>query len=190
MNNLTLGMLCDINDKHCHKKFPKMKLKAAEATACVEAFLFLWKRKMDPTNKTHIWIKLALQASANMDAILEANSSEWKLSAGEYRKFLEYTKTYSVCTLALQQYFWDNECRRLFQSGTFKGHWLLHIAQLSQYVHPRLLWCYSGESFMSTCKTLMQACLKGRSSLSSLRKFIERYNIALSMDLANVWHLK
>ena len=183
-------MFCDVNDKQCRKKYPKLKVKAAESVACIVAFLHLWQQKMDHTNKAHVWIKLSLQASADMDIILKRHSAEWKLTPEVHSDFMTCTKTYSVCMVALQNHYWNQENRKLFQADTFKGHWMLHSAELAQYINPRWTWCYSGESFMSSCKVLMQACLKGRGMLSSLHKFIERYNIALSMDLAESWQLK
>ena len=183
-------MFCDVNDKQCRKKYPKLKVKAAESVACIVAFLHLWQQKMDHTNKAHVWIKLSLQASADMDIILKRHSAEWKLTPEVHSDFMTCTKTYAVCMVALQNHYWNQENRKLFQADTFKGHWMLHSAELAQYINPRWTWCYSGESFMSSCKVLMQACLKGRGMLSSLHKFVERYNIALSMDLAESWQLK
>jgi hypothetical protein len=183
-------MVCDINDKQCKKHFPKLKVKAAECQACLPAFLHVWERSMDGDQRSHVWIKLALQAATQMDQILkdypecmalprEAAASLWKMA-----------KQYHVCTVALERQFWSEESRCLFQSGTFKGHWLLHGVAMAGSINPRRSWCYSGESFMSDCKVLMQSCLKGRGILASMCMFVERFNLAIAMDLKQGFRLK
>ena len=102
-------MFCDVNDKQCRKKYPKLKVKAAESVACIVAFLHLWQQKMDHTNKAHVWIKLSLQASADMDIILKRHSAEWKLTPEVHSDFMTCTKTYSVCMVALQNHYWNQE---------------------------------------------------------------------------------
>lgn len=75
---------------------------------------------MDGDQRSHVWIKLALQAATQMDQILkdypecmalprEAAASLWKMA-----------KQYHVCTVALERQFSSEESRCLFQSGTFK----------------------------------------------------------------------
>ena len=181
-------MFVDIQDKQCRKKYPKLKVKAAEAQACNKVFLRMWLQKMDETNRVHIWVRVALQSSVTMDELLKANDSSWHVPSEAYRNLCDAANKYCICVVALENHFQRIEDRKLFQSGTFKQHWLLQAVQLSKYVNPRHTWCYSGESFMSTCKVLMQSCLKGRGLLQSLHKFIQRYNVALTLDLAEILH--
>jgi hypothetical protein len=43
---------------------------------------------------------------------------------------------------------------------------------------------------MSDCKVLMQSCLKGRGILASMCMFVERFNLAVAMDLKQGFRLK
>lgn len=79
----------------------------------------------------------------------------------------------------------------MFQSGTFKSHWLLHAVKLAKFINPRYTWAYSGESYMHTMKVLMQACLTGTGSLQSVQKFMVRYVNAVTLDLRGMeWRLR
>ena len=188
LQNLTIGMVCDPNDKQCRNKFPRLKAKAAEASRCVIALDHLWQQKMDKENPAHIWIKLALEGSRIMDEIVKKHSEEWCIPGPEAERLWKASSQYFVCNSALQNHF-QKEGKKLFQAGTFKFHWLLHSSKLAAHINPCRLWCYSGESYMHVCKVLMQSCLKGRGALSALHLFMTRYNIAMSMELNKTWRL-
>lgn len=190
MYTLTLGMFCDVNDKQCRKKYPRMKLKAMETCLSMQAALHIWKKRMAKGNQVHTWVKLGLEASVNMESILKDNEDEWKLSSMDVEKLWKFATQFIICNHALCVHFEREECQ-LFQKGTFKGHWLLHAVKLSKYINPRKTWAYSGETYMSKMKRLIFACLKGRTPLSSLRKFMDRYVLAMTLDLkGEEWKLR
>lgn len=190
MNTLTWGMICDRNDKQCRKKYPRMKLKAHETVKSMEAILALWKEKMQPGNQKHIWVKLGLEASVNMDKILKEHCNDWNLSPPVFEELWKNAVNYVITNAALWKHF-QEENRCLFQSGTFKSHWLLHAVKLAKFINPRYTWAYSGESYMHTMKVLMQACLTGRGSLQSVQKFMMRYVNAVTLDLRGMeWRLR
>ena len=60
----------------------------------------------------------------------------------------------------------------------------------AKWIHPRRTWCYSRETYMHTCKVLMISCLKGRGLYQSMVRFIERYNVAMSMEMDDAWRLR
>ena len=188
LQNLTIGMICDPNDKACRNKFPRLKAKAAEASRCVIALYHLWQRRMDTKSPVHAWIKLALEGSYIMDEIVKKYSEEWQIPAPESEKLWQASRQYFLCNNALQKHF-EQQGKKLFQAGTFKFHWLLHSTKLAIHINPSRLWCYSGESYMHVCKVLMQSCLKGRGALSALQLFMTRYNTAMSMELNKTWRL-
>lgn len=181
--NLTLGMFCDKNDKGCSKKFPKMKIKAAESASCLPALLDVWLRAMSPDRQEHVWIQLCLKAACQIEHILSTHADSWRLPAPIAEQLVKAGQQYLVFNNALQKWFETKRGKKLFQGATFKHHWLLHSLQLAKCIHPAKIWCYSGESFMSTCKVLMLSCLKGRGQLSSMQMFMERYACALSRDV-------
>ena len=183
-------MFCDPNDKQCRKKYSRMKLKAAETRACLQAFASIWKEKMDCTNDVHIWIKNGLESSAAMDNILERSKDAWTVSLIEKEHLIELANTYAVCTTVLNNHF-NSQNRKLFQCGTFKAHWLKHAILMSDYLNPRHTWCFSGETYMSVCKQLMFSCLKGRGALASIQKFMQRYVIAVTLQMnQETWRIK
>ena len=183
-------MFINVNDKQCKKHFPRLKTKASETKACLQAYVSLWRSKMDPNDTVHLWVQYALGASWNLEVLLKDCHDEWRLTPAQSVELWSQAKKYIVCNTALCAHF-EKEGRQLFQTGTFKAHWMLHAVKLSIFINPRHTMCYSGESFMSVCKTLMRSCLKGRGVLQSMQKFMDRYIIALSLDMQkNSWQLR
>ena len=111
-------------------------MKAAEAQACNKVFLRMWPQKMDETNRVHIWVRVALQSSVTMDELLKANDSSWHVPSEAYRNLCDAANKYCICVVALENHFQRIEDRKLFQSGTFKQHWLLHAVQIEQVREP------------------------------------------------------
>ena len=102
---MTLGMFVDIQDKQCRKRYPKLKVKAAEAQACNKVFLRMWLQKMDETNRVHIWVRVALQSSVTMDELLKANDSSWHVPPEAYRNLCDAANKYCICVVALENHF-------------------------------------------------------------------------------------
>ena len=44
---------------------------------------------------------------------------------------------------------------------TSKTHFVLHSLQLCEYIHPKMIWCFKGESTMHRLQTLWKSCLHG-----------------------------
>jgi hypothetical protein len=125
----------------------------------------------------------------NMDEMLKEHDMKWNLQGERAEALWLQAKQYIVVNTALGVHF-QKEGRKLFQYGTFKGHWMLHSVKLAHYLNPRRTMCYSGESFMSVCETLMHACLKGNAVLSSVQTFLQRYIIAVSLEFErDTWKL-
>ena len=187
-------MVIDPNEKSAKKKFPKLKAKAHETAVSVFAFSQIWKEKMKQNDRVHQWIHLCLSSSCRMDEILRNHKDEWKIPASEAEELWRVSLTMMTCNYALRTHYAAlGKC--LFQADTFKHHWLLHSVKLAKYINPVHVNCYSGETFMSTMKTLMHAQLAGRRSLSSMTVFMERYVRALTFETVNLnprktWKLK
>lgn len=69
------------------------------------------------------------------------------LSTADSDKLLDLGKRYCMLNIALEKHFWRTESRKLFQSQTFKHHWMLHSLALAKGINPRHTWCYSGELY-------------------------------------------
>lgn len=188
--NLTTGMFMDPQDKQCRKKFPKLKVKAAEATSCLKAALHVWKLHLDQEQQADVWVKLLLESAVAIDDMIRQSTDEWSLCSEDGEKLLDMGKRYCMLNVALERHFWNTDSRKLFQSGTFKHHWMLHALQLARHISPKRTWCYSGETYMSSCKTLLKSCLKGRGPLAALHSFMDKYVLALSREVVVTWSLK
>lgn len=128
-----------------------------------------------------------------MEDILKEHQHFYALPEPASKELVECLTNYQTILVALENAYWKQKGLKLFQSGTFKGHWLLHGVAESNHCHPLHLSCYSGESFMHTCKQLMQSCLIGRNALSSCRIFLQRYAKARSYEMLkhnSIWRLK
>eukprot|EP00438_Fugacium_kawagutii_P000467 Skav217120 [mRNA] locus=scaffold783:187732:188169:+ [translate_table: standard] len=138
----------------------------------------------------HVWIQLCLKAACTIDDLVFAHSDAWRLPNPVAVELWEKGRQYVILNAALQKWYQEKKGHKLFQTATFKHHWLLHSLQLAKYISPAQVWCYSGESFMNNCKVLMLACLKERGQLSSMQMFMERYAVALSRDLNENFRLR
>ena len=187
------GMIMSVNDKGAKKTFPRLKAKAHETKITIYALESVWKARMNCNDHVHQWVKLGLENSRRMEDLLamEDGVHPWRLPADKAEELLNCTRNYYMCNLALEKYFREQKGQCLFKYGTFKHHWLLHLVKMAKFIHPAHTHCYSGESFMHVMKVLMQTCLKGRSSISSLRHFLQRYTRALSFEVSSkTWKLK
>ena len=176
----------------CKQVYPRLKAKAFETKLTLEAAKWLWRSESYPNDQSHKWIQLGLDASCRMEDILKENQHMYALPESASKELAECLTKYLTLHVALESHY-SKQGLKLFQSGTFKGHWLLHGVAESIHCNPLHLSCYSGESFMHTCKQLMQSCLVGRNALSSCRIFLERYAKARSYELLkhmSVWRLK
>ena len=190
LTNLTVKML--MTDKNATKKYPKLKAKAYETKQCLVAFLEVWTNAMDAGCQAHEWVKLALSNSLRMDEIIDQCKEDFKLNPSAFAELTQCAKNYTLLNIALHKWYSDKGLR-LFQVGTMKGHWLHHSVALSRFINPYLLQRYSGKDFMSVMKTLLHACLNGRTALSALRHFRSRYILAFTYEVAfasRTWRLK
>ena len=66
---------------------------------------------------------------------------------------------------------------------TSKFHFLYHIVWMSQYLNPRLTWCYAFESFVGWVVTSAKACVAGTPSFKVSHKVAENCLMALLLGL-------
>ena len=192
LHNLTIGMVLNPSDLKVKKSFPRLKAKAWETKQSISALLTVWKDRMNSECQHHKWIKIALENSLLMEDLVAGWKNEWALDLEHRNKLCQACLNYFTCNLALFRHY-SAKGMKLFQSGTFKHHWLDHSCKLSHRINPLHVSCYSGESFMSEMKTLMASNLRSRNSLSSIRRFMLRYIQALTFEVtvsSKSWKLR
>ena len=80
---------------------------------------------MNPSEESHIWIKLGLEATCKMEELLRESKEEWNLSPQECDDLWSSAIQFMACNSALEKHFAKGgQC--LFKHNTFKHHWLLH----------------------------------------------------------------
>lgn len=187
-------MIVNPSKSSCKQQYPRLKAKAFETKVTLAAAKFVWQCESSPNDdQKHHWIQLCLDASCRMEDILKEHQHFYALPEPASKELVECLTNYQTILVALENAYWKQKGLKLFQSGTFKGHWLLHGVAESNHCNPLHLSCYSGESFMHTCKQLMQSCLIGRNALSSCRIFLQRYAKARSYEMLkhnSIWRLK
>lgn len=187
-------MIVNPSKSSSKQQYPRLKAKAFETKVTLAAAKFVWQCESSPNDdQKHHWIQLCLDASCRMEDILKEHQHFYALPEPASKELVECLTNYQTILVALENAYWKQKGLKLFQSGTFKGHWLLHGVAESNHCNPLHLSCYSGESFMHTCKQLMQSCLIGRNALSSCRIFLQRYAKARSYEMLkhnSIWRLK
>jgi hypothetical protein len=161
---------------------PKMKGKAAEIRRLGPALLHVCQAKMQSGQLQEQQIKLALKFSSRLEEILDEHPRGVVLphdAAVEYEdatfKFLALQTALANGSMAAGQ--------RSF-NVTIKSHYLVHIALLSRFVHPRLSWNYSGEDFMQKIKHLAASCVKGNHPHDAFNKVATKYSLAMDLQMS------
>ena len=86
---------------------------------------------------------------------------------------------FSHCTMRLGDHYSKlAPAKRLFNM-TIKAHYLAHTILQSQWLNPKLGWCYSGEDFMQHTRRLMHRCTVGNTAERAGVKFASQYRIGL-----------
>ena len=85
--------------------------------------------------------------------------------------------------------FFHNSGIQLF-NHTVEFHYMLHIAEISAYINPRMGWCYSGEDYMKKMKTLVQGSHRGTNPALVVSKVMRSYAVALGLSLRDYGGLR
>lgn len=185
LSNLTLGMLSlDKKDPLAMRRFPKLKVKAAETGACLRSLLPIWQSVIETHRPEQwmVWVRIGLKQLLSMEEKLGDTKEQWRLSQEDAAEVRLMYEKFQTVNKALHLHF-ASKGHKAFQFKTMKHHWIQHTLQTACWVHPLKVWCYSGEDYMRRCKALLATCLVGRSALSSQRSMMERYVTALAWTL-------
>jgi hypothetical protein len=124
-------------------------------------------------------IVAALEANNSMEDILEANPG-WTLEGDAYDEFLRVSHGFACLFSELSRLAADLELT-LFDV-TVKLHYILHIARFARFLHPKLTWCFAGESFMKISKQLMASCTRATKTWNGSLKAMDKYMIAIDLE--------
>lgn len=160
---------------HGKKEWPALKGRAAEVRAIGKPLLEVWKLHMDGTTQ-HRQIKLALQASIEMEDILINTRGRNVLPKQKAKEFREAALNYVALMAALRNFF--GAAQKLF-AYTIKGHYLIHLADHAKYLHPHLGWCYTGEDFMQKVKLMTRSACKAVPMARVVGRVLQKYAVGI-----------
>jgi hypothetical protein len=171
----------------CKKStFPCLKGKAAEIKHLGAALLHAFKTMVVEDDSWKQRIRLALQASLDIDTIIDIHPSEYCLPPHVATQFLKHVRLYCGLITSLGQHFGkpSGHPPRLppMFHYTVKFHYLMHIGLLAQFVNPRISWCFQGEDMMQVVRRIVQACSNGTTPQAVCHKVFRRYISGLNMD--------
>jgi len=136
--------------------YPKLKGTAAEIRHLGEVLFDIWLASMDPNDELHVLVKLALEASCTMERIINKHYDEYKIPDPDAQALLDASLQYCQAQSRLSNF---NGLQ--IMNITMKLHYIVHACSRAKYLHPRFGWCFRGEDFMGTIRTVAAACLHG-----------------------------
>lgn len=161
--------------------FPCLKGKAAEIRHLAPALLFCFDKYADKTNQQQRQVSLMLGLIVKMEQILDDHALEFRFSDQAHADFRKCVYAFVQLNSELANHFHTSGVK-LF-NHTVKFHYMLHIAEVSAYMNPRLGWCYSGEDYMRKAKTLVQGSHRGTPPALVVSKVMRKYAVAFSLSL-------
>jgi hypothetical protein len=169
---------------------PKMKGRAAEVRHLGPAllrvfthFVELHPPGLDSWKVLYETVVAALEANNQMETILE-NNPGWRLEEPAYTEFKRASHGWACLFSDVSRQAAALELT-LFDI-TIKLHYILHIAHFAKYVHPKLTWCFAGESFMKITKQLLASCTRANKSWNATLKAMDKYQKAIDLEFGGI----
>eukprot|EP00971_Amphidinium_carterae_P084197 1666813-Amphidinium_carterae.1 len=94
----------------------------------------------------------ALDTSAALDKLVKDTEDRFALDGEELTQMKKLVTRYNRVVTELGKRSHDTVP---LWNYTIKNHVLAHVALQSESLHPKLTWCYSQESFLHHCRTLI-----------------------------------
>ena len=164
-------------------KFPRLKGKARECKNIGMPLLNIFEAHYDRRSWEQRKIRLAIKMSILIESILDDNKDEYRLSETNAKKFLDAVHSMNCLTTELGNFFHSQRPHIELFNYTIKNHYLIHIALMSKYLNPSLVWCYQGEDFVGRMKILVQQCIKALPAHKVFNKAMQKYVHGLSFLL-------
>ena len=161
---------------------PKMRGKAAIIRAHCKILHLIWKEFMSNADVVHKQVLVLLKSMCILETILHDHKELYALPSKVAKQFDEACNCMLQLCQQLSYHFADVEGEKLF-TFTKKGHFLSHLSSNSHHLNPTLVWCYRGEDFMHTMRTLMETCVKGVGPAGTSKKVAARIRVGMHFDM-------
>jgi hypothetical protein len=159
-----------------NKDFPRLKGRAAELRHLGKAMAHVFDKYCVPGRLLHTRVKATLKLNNKLEQVLDEHRG-WNFQGDMYDKLVkaghDFLVGYNACQAAASR-----ERLELF-SVTIKGHHVLHSVYRSNWIHPKMCWCFGGESFMKVIKQLHASCTKSLAPIKATVKTSEKFMMAL-----------
>ena len=160
-------------------KYPKLRGKAAEVKYLAGPIYFVWHKYHSPHLRVHRQILLYLKLNLEIEEALILHKDEVALPREEAIEFKHKISTMLLLLTGIAEHFLEE---RLFNL-TQKAHFLQHISLLTEFLNPRLAWCFQGEDMQRRMACLAKSSVNGLQPGQTIGKMFRRYRLALHLTL-------
>ena len=135
----------------------------------------------------HIQVRTLLQCSCEMERIVDAHKNEYVWPTDVAAQFKTCGFAYNTLMSALCKAYGRRglQSMKLFNVVP-KNHYLAHICLVSQYINPRLAWCYMGEDFMQRIRKVAGGCMRGCNPVIAGQRTISSYRTGFAFHLSKL----
>ena len=180
---ITLGMI-----KSSKKPLPCLSGRGLQVKDLVPVMIDVSKGFLDMGKAEHRDILCGLEASSEMDKILDSHIEYPCLPEAVATKFCKMAFDFGACVTSLVRFYHPEV--PVFHH-TDKLHLLLHLGLISKYINPGLGSCYQGEEMMGVVRRIVNSSARASKPATALKTSMARYCRGLSFDFCRSqewWH--
>ena len=127
---------------------------------------------MDEADDRHRYVLLGLRATAEMETISHRTRGSYRMTEAASEAFIRSCSTYcQAITYLIRAYTPD----RAYFNWTPKSHLIMHYAECSRWIHPRLGSCYAGEELMGIVRRLVQGVARASKPATVSNAALQRW---------------
>ncbi|CAE7780475.1 unnamed protein product [Symbiodinium necroappetens] len=164
------------------KGYPKLRGKAYEVRHLIRPMLDTWLFFCNSRLHVHQQISLMLKQNVLMESVLTDYKEALQFPAKAAQAFRDATTNMLLLHAAVATHFAHSGIQ-VFDL-TSKFHLLQHIADYSEYISPRVVWCFSGEDLMRHTQKLAQSSSRGVGPCRVVGKMARKYRLALHLEFS------
>ena len=145
---------------------------------------------MDTTDPRHRVVLLGLRATEKMERISHESRGSFRMTETESDAFRRSCLIYCQSITYLIGAYTPGHA---YFNWTPKSHLIMHYADCSQWIHPRLGSCYAGEELMGIVRRLVQGVARASKPLTASNTALHRWLHAMAIRMgpdAKPWRHK
>ena len=135
---------------------------------------------MDEADDRHRYVLLGLRATAEMETISHRTRGSYRMTEAASEAFIRSCSTYCQAITYLIGAYTPH---RAYFNWTPKSHLIMHYAECSRWIHPRLGSCYAGEELMGIVRRLVQGVARASKPVTIINTALNRWVNGLSFRM-------